>query len=138
MTFVTIKTFDNIMDAHMLKSRLESEGVECFLFDKEMVALNTLYTWAIGGVKLKVLQKDVPKVIEILKDISETPLTNELGEEVVCPNCNSTKINTGHNSASGLKAVFLAFIGFLTSTLPPFFKTRYYCTDCEHVFKRVK
>jgi len=138
ITFVTVKTFDNIMDAHMLKSRLESEGIECFLFDKEIVALNTLYTWAVGGVKLKVLQKDVPKVIEVLKEISDTPLTNYQGVKIVCPNCESTKINTGHHSVSGLKGLFLAFLGFLTLTIPPFFKTRYYCVDCKHVFKKPK
>ncbi len=124
------------MDAHMLKSRLESEGIECFLFDKEIVGLNTLFTWAVGGVKLKVLQKDVPQVIEILKDISETPSTDDLGCEICCPRCSSININTWHNSVSGLKRVLLAFFGFLTSTLPSFFKTRYYCVDCEHVFKR--
>jgi transposase-like protein len=87
---------------------------------------------------LKVLQKDVPQVIEILIDISETPLTGELGDEIFCPSCSSTNINTGHISVTGLKGVLLAFFGFLTITLPPFFKTRYYCLDCEHVFNRTK
>lgn len=102
MTFVTIKSFDNIMEAYMLRSRIESEGIECFLFDEEIVALNTLYTWAVGGVKLKVLDKDVPQVMEILKDISETPLTNEQGSEISCPSCNSVNINNGHSSVSGI------------------------------------
>jgi hypothetical protein len=57
MTFVTIKTFDNIMDAHMLKSRLESEGIECFLFDKEIVGLNTLFTWGRWGSKVESITK---------------------------------------------------------------------------------
>lgn len=32
---VTLKTFDNLVDAHLLKTKLESEGVTCFLFDEK-------------------------------------------------------------------------------------------------------
>lgn len=102
MAFVTVKTFDNNMDAQMLKSRIESEGIKCFLFDEETVTINPLFAQAIGGIKLKVLQEDVPKVREILKDIYETPLTDELGDEICCPNCESTNINTGFRSVSGI------------------------------------
>ncbi|MEX1191165.1 MAG: DUF2007 domain-containing protein [Brumimicrobium sp.] len=135
MAFVTVKTFDNNMDAQMLKSRIESEGIKCFLFDEETVTINPLFAQAIGGIKLKVLQEDVPKVREILKDISETPLTDELGDEICCPNCESTNINTGFRSVSGIRGVLFAFVAFLALTFSPFFKTRYNCTDCEHVFK---
>ena len=59
MTLVTVKTFDNSMDAHLLKSRIESEGVRCFLFDDETVTMNPLFAQAIGGIKLKVNQRDL-------------------------------------------------------------------------------
>lgn len=41
----------------MLKSRLESEGIECFLFDKEIVGLNTLFTWGRWGSKVESITK---------------------------------------------------------------------------------
>jgi DNA-directed RNA polymerase subunit RPC12/RpoP len=137
MSFVIVKTFDNSMDAHMLKSRLENEGIKCFLFDEETVTINPLFAQAIGGIKLKVYQDDMPIVREILKDISETPLTDEEGEAILCPNCSSTKINTGFRSVSGWRGVVFTFVAFMSLTFSPFIKTRYYCLKCEHVFKRV-
>ena len=95
MTLVTVKTFDNSMDAHLLKSRIESEGIRCFLFDDETVTINPLFSQAIGGIKIKVNQRDLSVVKEILRDISETPLTHETGERILCPQCQSAKINTG-------------------------------------------
>ncbi|PHR49761.1 MAG: hypothetical protein COA32_01105 [Fluviicola sp.] len=136
MTFVTIKTFDNNMDAHMLKSRIESEGIKCFLFDEETVTINPLYAQAIGGIKLKVHQEDVSAVRKILKDISETPLTDDEGDRILCPNCSSIAINTGFRSVSGWRGLVFAFVAFLSLTFSPFIKTRYYCKDCEHVFKK--
>ena len=136
MTFVTVKTFDNTIDAHMLKSRLENEDIVCFLFDDETVAINPLYAQAIGGIKLKVNQEDISAVRKVLKDISETSLTDEGGETILCPNCDSTKINTGFRSVSGWRGVVFAFVAFLSLTFSPFIKTRYYCNGCEHVFRR--
>jgi DNA-directed RNA polymerase subunit RPC12/RpoP len=136
MTFVTVKTFDNSMDAHMLKSRLENEGIRCFLIDDETVTMNPLFSQAIGGIKLKVDEKDVPEVKIILKEISETPLTDEEGEAIECPKCNSTKINTGFQSVPGWRGVVFALVGFFCSTFSPFIKSRYYCLNCENIFKR--
>lgn len=58
MAFVTLKVFQNSIDAHLLKTQLESEGIECFIFDEQMVTMNMLYSNAVGGIKLKIQEED--------------------------------------------------------------------------------
>ena len=70
MSFVTIRTFDHAMDAHLLKSKLESEGVECFLFDENTVSINPLYGIATGGIKLRVIEEDAERAMAILSDMN--------------------------------------------------------------------
>ena len=59
MGLITFKTFDNSIDAHILKIKLESEGITCFLFDEHMVSVNPLYSQLIGGIKLKINEEDL-------------------------------------------------------------------------------
>src|SRR5690554_3755710 len=66
--FRTIKTFTHSTEIIILRSRLEAEGIECFLKDEYTVDANPFYSNAIGGVKLQVREKDVSKAMEILKD----------------------------------------------------------------------
>ncbi len=66
--FLTIKTFTFPYEAEIVKGRLQSEGIECYLKDEMTVQIISLYSNAIGGIKLQVKQSDIPKAIEILKE----------------------------------------------------------------------
>jgi len=44
MKLVTLKTFDNSIEAHLLKVKLESEGIRCFIFDENIVSMNPILT----------------------------------------------------------------------------------------------
>jgi len=57
------------VEAHLMKTRLESEDIECFLQDENMVAANWLYSNAIGGVKLLVREEDAERAAKILSSI---------------------------------------------------------------------
>lgn len=65
MSFITIRTFDRAIDAHLLKSKLESEGIECFLFDEHVISINPLYGIATGGIKLCVMAEDAERANRI-------------------------------------------------------------------------
>jgi len=69
--FAIIKTFRNIGDAQVIKSLLESEGIECWLDNANMVSLNWLYSDLLGGIKLRVKTEDAKKALEIIKDTEE-------------------------------------------------------------------
>lgn len=64
-TIMTSFTYPH--EAYVIKSRLESDGIEVFLKDEYTVQVNNLYSNAIGGVKLLVKNSDFDRAYEILK-----------------------------------------------------------------------
>ncbi|HCQ30035.1 MAG TPA: DUF2007 domain-containing protein [Flavobacteriales bacterium] len=135
MELITIKTFDNPIDAHVMKSKLESEGVKCFLFDENVVGLNPVYNIAVGGIKLKILESDLEKAVSIIDETENSKPTNEKGEIVICPHCHSKDIYTSYKSTKGLKGTISILISFLLMVFPIYFKTVYKCKKCGAEFK---
>jgi type III secretory pathway lipoprotein EscJ len=66
--FVTIRTFTFAYEIAIVRSRLESEGITCFVKDELTAQVNPFYSNAIGGIQLQVLESDLPRAIEILKE----------------------------------------------------------------------
>ncbi len=91
---VTVAAFIFPFDAYLLKMRLESCGIECFLADDSFIFLIWLFSLAIGGVKIKVRESDLEAVADVL---AQEPLTTDLPEDWTfedgtvrtCPRCNS-------------------------------------------------
>ena len=71
--WVTIKTFTLPTELAVLRSRLESEGIECFVQNELTAQINPFYSNAIGGVRLQVKEKDLQNAIAILKDGGYAP-----------------------------------------------------------------
>ncbi|MES2617142.1 MAG: DUF2007 domain-containing protein [Bacteroidota bacterium] len=72
MELITLKTFNSIIEAHVLKSKLESEDIHCFLKDETMMGINPLFNISLGGVKLMINKEDSEKALEILKQIESS------------------------------------------------------------------
>jgi len=66
--WITIKTFTLPIEAAIIRGRLESEGIECFLTNELTTQVNPLYSNAIGGVELQVRESDLQNAIAILKE----------------------------------------------------------------------
>lgn len=66
--YITVATFQFPQDAYVLKSKLESEGIHCFLKDELTVQTDNFLSNAIGGVKLQILSMDFEKAKTILTD----------------------------------------------------------------------
>ena len=69
MELITFRTFNNPIEAHLLRTKLESEGIPSFLFDENIMAFNPFYNSALGGVKLKINKLDLERVEEILREM---------------------------------------------------------------------
>jgi hypothetical protein len=136
MTLVTIRTFDNAIDAHLMKSKLESEEIICFLFDENVVGLNPLYNLTVGGIKLKVREIDVDSAIEVINAIEKTSLTNDGGHELSCPRCSSTDLYCGYKSMKGIKGILSAIIALAVMIFPIYYKVVYKCKSCENEFTK--
>ncbi len=135
LELITIKTFDNSIEAHLLKSKLESENIKCFLFDENIVCLNPLYNIAVGGIKLKINKSDIEKASQIINETEKSALTNDQGEVIKCPNCESEEVYSGFKSMKGTKGVISAITSFLFMAFPIYFRTVYKCKKCANEFK---
>jgi Putative prokaryotic signal transducing protein len=67
--FITVLTSTYPQDLYIIKGRLESEGIYCFLKDELTVQSNNFYSNAVGGVKLQVLEEDVERARAILIEL---------------------------------------------------------------------
>jgi DNA-directed RNA polymerase subunit RPC12/RpoP len=134
---ITIKTFDNSIDAHLLKSKLESEGIPCYLFDENMVSINPLYNVTVDGIKLKINAFDKEKVIQIINEIESKNFTNDNDDEISCPNCNSKDLYSDFKSMKDLKGLLSALFAFMFFIYPLYFKRVYKCKNCGYEFKKI-
>lgn len=69
--FAKIATFSYSAEALILKGKIESEGIEVFLFDNNTVDTDPILSNAIGGVKLFVYTENFEKASFILKIFNE-------------------------------------------------------------------
>jgi len=68
--FQTLFSSVRPVDCHILKSRLETEGIRCFIYDENLVWTFPFYANAVGWVKLKVAENQYEyavKIMELLK-----------------------------------------------------------------------
>ncbi len=66
---VTVHTSDTLPDAQVVQSFLEGSGIKSFLPDEYTAQNNWLWTNAIGGIRIQVLDQDAERAVEVLKDM---------------------------------------------------------------------
>ena len=74
MNQITIQTFNNSIDAHILMARLENEGIECFLIGDTINSIYPSLDFTSNGVKLNIFESDYEKAIEIINELDDTSL----------------------------------------------------------------
>lgn len=64
--FITIGKFNRLLDAYLIASRIESEGIECFLPDKTLTKSTHNHFTGASEIKLQVRKEDLAKALRIL------------------------------------------------------------------------
>ena len=59
---ITVATFTDPLEAHIVRGRLEAEHIECFVMHEHHIWANWFLSTALGGVKLQVRPEDVRRV----------------------------------------------------------------------------
>ena len=119
-----LAVFEYSTEAHITKSRLDSDGFDTMLIDEKTIDSDPLISNAIGGVKLLVHKNDFKKATEIYNEI-RTYQKDEKGNNFSCPKCKSNKI-----------LVALPFRKNVFYMLFPFFEVRkLICNNCKTLFK---
>ena len=137
----TIARYSTPLQAHILKGRLEVEGIPAFVADEHLIQANWFWSNALGGVRVQVARECVldAKAIADAMAAGDYSLQVAIGEtfslEVgddpppTCPRCS-------HNSRVPLAAsrtMALAALYFLGIPLP-FSRNRYRCAQCGHAW----
>lgn len=142
---VVVSAHSIAMDAHIIKGRLEAEGIPAYLQDDQYITMDWLLSNALGGVKVCVPSEYEEAALQVLQDTEDndyqlsqlddsfTPEQAEsyLPEEpLLCPACHSDNISRLGWSRK-ISLVMLIFTHFPL----PFTKRHYECNDCGKVFK---
>ncbi|MCU4173744.1 hypothetical protein [Carboxylicivirga sp. N1Y90] len=80
MELKTVFVSNSPIDCHILRGRLESDGLDAFIYDENIVWVDPFKAVAIGGVKLKVPFDQVEKAINIMSAIKDGHLADEQGQ----------------------------------------------------------
>lgn len=79
----TIYSSNVPVDCYIVKGRLETEGIPCFIFDEHTISVHPFRAVAIGGVKLKVPVDKFAQSQKILSLIEKDKLIDESGEYLI-------------------------------------------------------
>lgn len=121
--YTILATFPYSTEAQITKTKLEAEGIRVMLLDEKTVDSDPLISQAIGGVKLLVHNDNVAEATKIYNQIRLYE-KDENGNDMVCVNCESTKILIAEPSRKNI--FYMLF---------PFFeKTKHRCNVCNTTF----
>lgn len=130
-----VKIFDTGIEAHILRNKLEGENISAYVFDENIVTLNPLLNFAVGGVKLKVDEADLERAKAIVAEIDDQPYTDEKDKILQCPKCNSTELYSDFKSMKGPTGIISAIVSFVLTVFPIYYKSVYRCKACNTEFK---
>lgn len=129
MHFKIVETFDNYIDANLTLGRLEEAGIQGWLQDENTATINPVLTNAIGGIKLVVVEEDVPKATEVLNALKELKR-----KSMACPYCNSHNIEyiTTNRKAGNIISSLLTW---LLGSYAIGVEKVWHCFNCEKEFE---
>jgi Putative prokaryotic signal transducing protein len=125
--WIKMMSFSRPEEAHVLRSKLESEGIESFIANEHTARMDFFLTQAVGNIQLWVHEEDAEKVRAILE--LPAPDVSEVKESTPsCPQCSSSETHFSKGPTL-LTTVFFYF------GIPlPFFKRGWTCRKCGHHF----
>jgi Putative prokaryotic signal transducing protein len=118
---VTIRTCYSLPEAQVIQSYLEGSGIEAFLPDEMTVQNYWLWTNAIGGVRVQVLEEDAERAAEVL---DETSVGNQKEAAKSCPHCGAT-LKESHGFGLYLKMLLVLML-----SIPVRSKPTWRCAKC--------
>ncbi|PAW94535.1 hypothetical protein CKK33_13965 [Mucilaginibacter sp. MD40] len=131
---ITFERYYDPMLAHIVRTRLEDNGIPCFIADDNVIAANPLLNTAVGGIKLKIFERDLERCREILAgepDLHEQDHveTDEHDQAVVCPYCASTNVTHLQQDGGG-SGLLSALTSMFTFKGPE----QWHCNNCQQNF----
>ncbi len=133
---ITIRSFDNVIEAYQVKNLLENEDIQVYVHDEHMASLNPLYSNMLQGIKLKIRYADQEQAEKIIRFADEAILTDEDDKRIACPKCRSTRVMYHLKSNKDAPGIFAMLFSLLTSSYPLYNKDVCRCKECGHEFTK--
>jgi len=134
---ITIATYTNPLEAHIVRGRLQAEGIETYVAHEHHIWANWFLSTALGGVKLQVRPEDAQQAQEILRQEHDGDYEMLVAEadtasaepRPACPVCRSEDITPVRRS--GRLSLFIVWL----SSLPlPYSNVTMACRRCGHTW----
>ncbi|SMD32399.1 Putative signal transducing protein [Reichenbachiella faecimaris] len=126
MKLVLLTTCDNSIDANLIRTKLEHEGIPCFLNNENFTNLMPHYYNLLGsGVRVMISDE----LLDQAKEIIQLP-----DGRLKCPNCNSKNIS--NKAKPILERLKIIFIGIFLVAPVGNLITNFKCEDCQTEFKQ--
>ncbi len=131
MNYITIKASHYAADLQVLKSRLESEGIECIL-NGELTS-QVLAHIPTMQAELKIRNSDFERVKAILVETGEW----QEGVKIACPKCGSEKYRIKRSVKDKWKILVATIVAAVTMTPlnQNLLSSRLICERCETEFR---
>ncbi len=137
---ITLEQYYDPMLAHIMRTKLEDNGIPCFIADDNIISANPVFNNAVGGIKLKIFERDLERSREVLAQDGDLHKQDhfEIDEEthspVICPYCGSSNVRFG--PATERKAHWLvALVSALLAVLPFYARKAWHCFNCQRNFE---
>lgn len=150
MNLETVFTSGTPVECHIVKGRLEAEGIPCFVFDENIVWADPFKSVLVGGVKLKVPADRVENAQKIIKSVEDGEFRSEaredepeqeavepnmeIPEKILCPYCGSENVRRGYAIDNKWNPLYLILTVLMMAPFP-LFRKNYHCFDCKKSFK---
>jgi len=134
--WVEIASFSQPVEAHLARTKLESEGITCVVRDEYLIRVNWLLSNAVGGVKLMVPTWEAERAREILRpkprlvEVADIEGSHGPDGELICPHCRSFDVyyHRFNRRVAGLAWLFFGFI-------VPWRSDKWVCMQCGYEWK---
>jgi Putative prokaryotic signal transducing protein len=137
---ITFETYYDPMLAQIIRGKLEANGIHCFIADDGMIGVNPLYNQAIGGVKIKIFERDLEKCRAIVAEdyslVTEEETISDAEDDAVtiCPYCGSNNVRYGPATKKKFSwySIIISFLFFIYP-LPD--RNAWHCFSCGKDFE---
>ena len=127
----TAAIYTNPIEAHIVRGRLEAEGIPAYVIHEYHIWANWFYSSALGGVKVQVNATDALKAKETIINLENDEFEKILEENegpfqaLICPKCESKSIKEYRWNEKLTLIILWAYV------IPiPYIQGKLKCLDC--------
>ena len=121
-----VDRYVNAIDAHIVRGRLEAEGIPAVVGNEHLVTQNWLWSQAVGGVIIRVPEEMLPEARRIIAALDNGEFATPPDQAAdSCDKCGAALVHTDWTRKISLASTF--FLGIPL----PFWRRSYHCPNCQ-------